>query len=293
MRRDTTRGPIVKVKNMTELLAGKVAIVTGGTSGIGLATVERFVAEGAKVAIADIQDDLGASIVDRLGDATLYVHTDVTDEAAIEALVASTVTQFGKLDVIYNNAGAQGDPSTLLEVGAEGFDKTMALLLRSVVLGHKYAARQFQAQGTGGSIITTASAAALQGGWSAAGYTIAKHALIGVVRTAVAELAPLGIRSNAIAPGIIMTPIMARSFGVPMDQAEEFADFLAERLGSTQPLGRVGYADDIAKVATFLASDLSDYVTGAVIPVDGGATAVTQGTFATEVVAAAQEYSSR
>lgn len=278
---------------MTGLLEGKVAVVTGGTSGIGLATVERFVAEGAKVTIGDIQDDLGASIADRLGENVLYVHTDVTDEAAIEALVAAAVDRFGKLDIIYNNAGAQGDPSTILDVESEGFDKTIALLTRSVLLGHKYAARQFQAQGTGGSIISTASAAGLQGGWSAAGYTIAKHAIVGIVRQAVAELAPLGIRSNAIAPGIIMTPIMARTFGVPVEEAEPFADFLADRLGSTQPLGRTGTADDIAKVATFLASDLAAYVTGVTIPVDGGATAVTQGTFATDVVAAADEYNKR
>jgi NAD(P)-dependent dehydrogenase (short-subunit alcohol dehydrogenase family) len=278
---------------MTGLLDGKVAIVTGGLSGIGLASVERFVAEGAKVAIADIQDEVGASTAERFGDAAMYVHADVTDEASIEALVAATVERFGKLDVMYNNAGAGGDPASIIDLGSDGFDRTIALLTRSVLLGHKYAARQFQAQGTGGSIVSTASAAGLQGGWSAAGYTIAKHAVVGIVHQAVAELAPLGIRSNAIAPGIIMTPIMARTFGVPMDQAVPFADFLAERLGATQPIGRTGRAEDIAKVATFLASDLSDYVTGVTIPVDGGATAVTQGSFATDVVAAAAEYNAR
>lgn len=278
---------------MSDLLTGKVAIVTGGTSGIGLASAERFLAEGAKVVVADIQDELGAALEAKHPDALAYVHTDVTDEAAIEALVAAAVARFGKLDVMFNNAGAQGDPSSILEIGSAGFDKTIALLTRSVLLGHKYAARQFQAQGTSGSIVTTASAAALQGGWSAAGYTIAKHAVVGIVRQAVAELAPLGIRSNAIAPGIIMTPIMARSFGVPLEEAEPFAEFLAERLGGTQPLGRVGYPDDIAKVAAFLASDLSGYMTGVVVPVDGGATAITQGTFASEVVTAAQEYTSR
>jgi NAD(P)-dependent dehydrogenase (short-subunit alcohol dehydrogenase family) len=275
---------------MSGLLDGKVAIVTGGTSGIGLASVERFVASGAKVAIADIQDDLGEQIASRLGDAVVYVSTNVLDDDAIGALVATTVERFGKLDVMFNNAGAQGDPSTILDVTSEGFDRTLALLTRSVVLGHKHAARQFRAQGSGGSIISTASAAGLQGGWSAAGYTVAKHAVVGVVRQAVAELAPLGIRSNAIAPGVIMTPIMARTFGVPVEEAENFAAFLGEKLGSTQPIGRVGQADDVAKVATFLASDLSDYVTGVTIPVDGGATAVTQGTFAQDVVAAAAEY---
>lgn len=277
---------------MPGLLNGKVAIVTGGTSGIGLASVERFIAEGAKVAIADIQDDLGRAVADRLGSNALYVHTDVTDESAIEALVSETVGAFGQLDVMFNNAGAQGDPSSMLDATSQGFDKTIALLTRSVLLGHKFAARQFQAQGTAGSIITTASAAGLQGGWSAAGYTIAKHAVVGVIRQAVAELAPLGIRSNAIAPGIIMTPIMARSFGVPLEKSEEFVAFLAKRLDSTQPIGRVGWPEDIAKVALFLASDLSEYVTGVTVPVDGGATAITQGTFATEVVTAAAEFTS-
>lgn len=278
---------------MTGLLEGKIAIVTGGTSGIGLAAVERFVAEGAKVAVADIQDELGGSVAERFGDSVLYVHTDVTDESAIEALVAATVERFGKLDVIYNNAGAGGDPSPILEIGSAGFDKTIALLTRSVLLGHKYAARQFVKQGTGGSIITTTSAAGLQGGWASVGYTVAKHAVTGIVRQAVAELAPLGIRSNAIAPGIIMTPLMARGFGMPSEEAVPFANFLAERLASKQPLQRTGTADDIAKVATFLASDLACYVTGATIPVDGGATAITLGTFATDVVAAAKEYSQR
>ncbi|MFD7508745.1 SDR family NAD(P)-dependent oxidoreductase [Streptomyces sp. NPDC059853] len=278
---------------MSALLENKVAIVTGGSSGIGEATVERYVAEGAKVTIADIQDDAGEALARRLGERALYVRTDVTDEAAIENVVARTAGHFGRLDIMFNNAGAQGDPSPITEIGAEGFTRTLDLLTRSVILGHKYAARQFQAQDGPGAIISTASAAALQGGWSAAGYTVAKHAVVGVVHQAVAELAPLGIRSNAIAPGIIMTPIMARSFGVPMTEAVEFTSFLAERLGGSQPLGRVGTGDDIARVAVFLGSDLAQFVTGAVIPVDGGATSVTQGTFAVDVAAAAEEYNAR
>ncbi len=278
---------------MSELLAGKVAIVTGGASGIGLASAELFVAEGAKVVVADIQDDLGAALEAKYDGALAYVHTDVTDEAAIAALVASTVERFGRLDVMYNNAGAGGDPSPLMELGAQGFDKTMALLTRSVVLGHKYAARQFQAQGGGGSIITTVSAAGLAGGWAPAGYTIAKHALVGVVRQAVAELAPLGIRSNGIAPGIIMTPIMASPFGIGPDEQDEFLDYLGKYLGPGQPIGRIGQPEDIARVALFLASDLADFVTGAVIPVDGGATAVTQNTFAADIGAANEAYQAR
>ncbi|WP_072804210.1 SDR family NAD(P)-dependent oxidoreductase [Rhodococcoides yunnanense] len=275
---------------MTKLLEGKVAVVTGGTSGIGRGIVERFVAEGAKVVIADIRDE-GAAIARDLGDAAAYTHTDVTDEGSVRDSISFAVKQFGRLDVMVNNAGAQGDPSSILEADADGFDRTVALLARSVLLGHKYSAAQFIEQGSKGSIVSTGSAASLQGGWSTVGYTAAKHAVVGLVRQAAAELGPHGIRSNAIAPGIIMTPIMSRTFGVEDARSEEFIEFLAARLGPSQPSLRVGYPADVAAVAAFLASDLSEYVSGAVIPVDGGATSVTLGTFASDVVAAAGEFS--
>ncbi|MEU2615173.1 SDR family oxidoreductase [Micromonospora sp. NPDC007271] len=278
---------------MADRLKGKVAVITGAASGIGRGGAELFVAEGAKVVAADINDELGAALQKEYAGSLVYVHTDVTSEADIAAAVDTAVSEFGKLDIMFNNAGAQGDPSPLIEIGSEGFDKTIALLTRSVVLGHKYAARQFQRQGTGGSIVSTASAAGLQGGWSAAGYTIAKHAVVGVVRQAVVEFAPLGIRSNAIAPGIIRTPIMARSFGVPPDQADAFSDFLEEKLGASQPIGRLGLPSDIAEAALWLASDASSFVTGIVLPVDGGATAAYAGGFAADVVAAANEFTTR
>ena len=274
-------------------LTDKVAIITGGTSGIGLASVELFVAEGAKVVVGDIQDDLGAALEKKHEGNVVYVRTDVTDDAAVEAMVATAVEKFGKLDVIFNNAGAAGDPAAIVDLGAEGFDKTLALLTRSVASGHKHAARQFQKQGTGGSIISTASAAAIQGGWASAGYTIAKHAVVGLVRQATAELAPLGIRSNAIAPGIIMTPIMARSFGIPMEKSEEFVSLLSERLADSQPIGRVGVPEDIAEAAVFLASDSSSFITGVTLSVDGGATAVTQSGFAPIAAQAAADFQAR
>jgi NAD(P)-dependent dehydrogenase (short-subunit alcohol dehydrogenase family) len=274
----------------TGLLAGKVSVITGAASGIGLATAQRFVAEGANVVIGDIQDEIGAAAAGTLGDAAAYAHADVTVESDIEGLVDTAVSRFGRLDVFVNNAGAQGDPAPIMELTAAGFDRTLALLTRSALLGHKYAARQFQLQGGPGAIVTTASVAALQAGWSTAGYTIAKHALVGLVRQAVTELAPLGIRSNAIAPGIITTPLMARTFGVEPFQSDAFTDFLGEQLGPTQPMGRLGTAEDVAGVAAFLASDLSRYVNGVVIPVDGGATATTLGTFATDVVTAAEQF---
>lgn len=275
---------------MAGRLEGKVAVVTGAASGIGRASAELFVREGAKVVAADIDDAQGTELERAHGGSLVYAHTDVTNEDDIAGAIATAVQRFGRLDIMFNNAGAQGDPSPLTDITPDGFDKTLALLTRSVVLGHKHAARQFEAQGGGGSIVSTASAAGLQGNWSAAGYTIAKHAVVGVVRQAVTELGPKGIRSNAIAPGIIRTPIMARSFGVPLEKAEEFSAFLDEKLGPDQPIGRLGVAEDIAEAALWLASDASAFVTGIVLPVDGGATSAYQGTFATAVVDAAKEF---
>lgn len=278
---------------MTQFLTDQVAIVTGGTSGIGLATVERFVSAGARVMIADIQDEAGAELVARLGDTVAYQRTDVTRESAIADVVDATVERFGRLDIMFNNAGAQGDPNALLDIEQEGFEKTLSLLTSSVMFGHKHAARQFRAQGTGGAIISTASAAAVQGGLSSVGYTVAKHAVIGVVRQAVAELSPLGIRSNAIVPGVIMSPIMPRTFGIPDEQAEDFSAFLGEWMARSQPLGRTGTPDDIARAALFLASELGEFVTGAVLPVDGGMTAVNQGTFLADLGTARAEFERR
>lgn len=275
---------------MKSLLTDKVAIVTGGTSGIGLATVRTFVEQGAKVVVADIQDSAGAYLEKELGTNIAYVHTDVTVDEDVEAAVSAAVTRFGRLDIMFNNAGASGDTASLIELTADGFDRTIALLTRSVVLGHKYSAQQFVKQGTGGSIISTASAAGLQAGWSAAGYTIAKHAVVGAVRSAAVELGPYQIRSNAIAPGIIMTPIMAKAFGVPVDEADAFIEFLAERTATVQPIGRVGRPEDIANAALFLASDQSELVTGVVLPVDGGATIAAGGNFGEKAAKAAQDY---
>ena len=169
----------------------------------------------------------------------------------------------------------------------------MSLVARSVLLGHKYAARQFESQGTGGVIVSTASTASLQGGWSASGYTVAKHAVVGIIRQAALELAPLGIRSNAVAPGVIMTSIQARSYGIPLNQTADYQDFLNTTVGIKHPMGRFGTPDDVAKVATFLASDLSSYVNGVVIPVDGGSTAFVPDSYVSEFPAATKRFLGR
>lgn len=271
-------------------LEGKVAVITGGVSGIGLGTVELFVTEGAKVAVGDIQDDLGKALQDRFGGDVIYVHTDVTREAAIGALVNAAVETFGKLDIIFNNAGAGGDMSPMTDLGEEGFNRTLALLVNSVMFGHKHAANQFIKQGTGGAIISTASAAGLQGGWSGAAYTVAKHAVTGIVRQAAAELGPHGIRSNAICPGVIMTPIMANTFGVPAQEATEFEGYLSEKIGTIVPSRRAGFPNDIAEAALYLGSDGSDYVNGVLLPVDGGSTGVVTGPFSKVMIDSAAEF---
>ncbi|MEV7761990.1 SDR family NAD(P)-dependent oxidoreductase [Curtobacterium flaccumfaciens] len=275
---------------MSALLDGKVAVITGGVGGIGAATAQEFIAAGADVVIADIADDAGQELAERLGDHAAYVHADVTDEASVEALVAAAVDRFGRLDVMYNNAGATGDPAAVVDLSASAFDSLMALDVRSVLLGHKYAARQFRAQASGGSIITTASVAGIQGGWSSVGYTTAKHAVLGIMRQAALELGPHGIRSNAVAPGVVMTAIQAKAFGVPLDHAASFNDHIVDRLGSQQPMGRFGLPSDIARAAVFLASDLSEYVNGVVLPVDGGASAFTQSSFADDMTAVTEQF---
>jgi NAD(P)-dependent dehydrogenase (short-subunit alcohol dehydrogenase family) len=271
-------------------LDGKVAVITGGASGIGLAAVELFVAEGARVVIADLDDAAGAAVVERLGDTTGYIHTDVTKEADVAASVALAVERFGKLDVMYNNAGAGGDPSPIADLTEQGFERTMALLVRSVLWGHKHAILQFRAQKSAGAIVTTDSAAGLQPGWGAASYTIAKHAVIGIVREAAAEVAAEGIRVNAVAPGITRTPIMPRTFGVPMERGAEFLEYLDEKAGVTQPMLRMARPEEIANAALWLASDRSSYVTGHTIPVAGGATDFYAGDFGVQAAAAAQSF---
>ena len=178
----------------------------------------------------------------------------------------------------------------MIDLPAAALDRSLALLTRSVLSGHQHAARQFRNQGTGGSIITTASVASLQGGWSSAAYTISKHAVIGIIHQATAELSPLGVRSNAICPGVIMTPIMARAFGVPLERSEEFLRFLAKRFAKAHPIGRVGFPRDIADAAVFLAGDCSTFITGVALAVDGGAMAVNMGTFGADAALATQEF---
>ncbi len=253
---------------MSGRLNEKVALITGGCSGIGLATVERFIAEGAFCLVADVQDDKGAILEARFPGRAVYRHCDVTNEADIEAAVATATHSFGGLDVAFNNAGAGGATAHITDLDASDWDATMSLLLRGPMLGIKHAARAMMARG-GGSIINTASIAAFEAGWGTA-YGVAKAGVVHLSKLAAAELAVHKIRVNAICPGVIVTPIFGVAVGMPRNVADQMAGSLKEAAANMQPIRRAGLPEDIAAAALYLASDDAAFVTGTHLLVDGG-----------------------
>jgi len=256
---------------MTGRLDGKVAVITGGCSGIGLGTVELFVAQGAKVIAADMQAEKGEMLEKRFPDQVRFAPCDVTHESQIAAAVALAQDAFGGLDILFNNAGHGGAPNGVTDMTAEGWDATFALLVRAPVLGMKHALPLMLARG-GGSVINTASIAGLQAGFGPLAYSTAKAAVIHMSKCAAAELSPLKIRVNAICPGLIATSIFGASMGLPREVADQMAARVAEVGPKIQPIPKAGLPDDIARAALYLASDDSEFVTGTHIVVDGGIT---------------------
>lgn len=256
---------------MSGRLEGKVALITGGCSGIGLGTVELFVAEGAQVVAADLQADKGAALEARFKDKVRFAKCDVTQEADIEAAVQLAASAFGGLDILFNNAGAGGTMGGVEDMSAAEWDRTFALLVRGPMLGMKHAVPAMKARG-GGSIINTASIAGLQAGWGPLAYSTAKCAVIHLSKVASAELAPQRIRVNAICPGLIATSIFGASLGLPIAVADQMAARVAEVAPAMQPIPKAGVPDDIAQMALFLGSDASAFVTGGHFVVDGGIT---------------------
>ncbi|MCS7079198.1 MAG: glucose 1-dehydrogenase [Chloracidobacterium sp.] len=250
-------------------LDGKVAVVTGAASGIGEATARLFHAEGAKVVLSDIQDERGADIAAELGDRAAYCHADVTREEEIAALVDFAVSHFGALDVMFNNAGAQGVSAPIAETPVAGFDQTVALLLRSVFLGMKHAARVMAPRRTGG-IISTASVAGLRTGHAPHIYSACKAAVIHLTRSVAMELAEQGIRVNCVCPGFIATGIFGNAFGLPPETSRALAPLMAPMQVNAQPLRHAGQPIDIAQAVLWLASDDARFVTGHALVVDGG-----------------------
>ncbi len=258
---------------MSGQLEGKVAVVTGGASGIGEATVRQFVAQGAQVVIADLQEGPGEDLADELGDAARFVRADVALEAEVAAAIAAAVDGFGRLDVLYNNAGFVGATGPLETTTADEYDRTMDVLLKSVFFGIKHAAPLMKAQRSG-SIISTSSVCGLTAGIGTHLYTVAKAGVIMLTKTAALELADWQVRVNAVCPGYVATPLAAGGSLTQLgrETAEERLATSRERMALSQPIGRMGEAADIATLVTFLASDASSWITGTAQVIDGGLT---------------------
>ena len=252
-------------------LDGKIAVVTGGCSGIGRATVERFVAEGGRVLLADINDDAGGEIARGFGEVVRYRHCDVMQEADIAATMQAAVDAFGGLDIVFNNAGAGGAPLPIEEMTGEAWDATQALLLRSVALGIRYAVPHLRARG-GGAIVNTASIAGLHAGYSRIAYAVAKAGVVHLTKVAAADLARYRIRVNAICPGYIMTNIFNASIGASGEAAARVDAALRETAPDVQPVRIPGSPRHIADACVFLASDEAEFVNGTHLVVDGGLT---------------------
>ncbi len=259
---------------MVNELNGKVAIVTGGASGIGAGIVEKFLAEGARVVIADIERERGEDFAATLGDDALFRSTDVSDPDQVGALVATTVETFGGLDVMVNNAGISSKMHrSFLEDDLADFQRVMAVNVLGVMAGTRDAARQM-ATSSGGSIINMSSIGGIQAGGGVMAYRASKAAVIQFSKSAAIELAYYDVRVNCIAPGNIPTPILASSAsGKTPEEIEHFERVIREQMRADRPLQREGTPEDVAEAALYLAGDRSRYVTGTVLRVDGGTAA--------------------
>ena len=258
---------------MTGRLEGKVAVITGGASGIGRASALRFLEQGARVVIADLNVEQARETLERAAaiapdEHARLVRCDVSQEADVMSLVQHAQDAFGRIDCMFNNAGLPGAVGPLTEVAVDDWDRTFAVMVRGVFLGIKHAAPIMRAHG--GSIINTASIAALNAGAGPAAYSSCKAAVVGLTRSAALELAPLRIRVNALCPGLILTPLLERGH-----EGE-----LPEVLSKAQPWPEPGLPEHIADAALFLASDDSRFVTGEALVVDGGISARGPGVFA-------------
>ena len=255
-------------------LDGKVAIVTGGSSGIGERIVELFVEQGAKVVVAARRQEEGAALEKRLG--VRFIRTDVSSESDVKTMVDQTVKWFGRVDCLVNNAGVPSPMVSITEIDVPTIDQLLAVNVRGVLLGIKHVAPVMLAQ-KAGSIINIGSIAGLRGGASGHIYSATKAAVQSITRSAGAELGEKGIRVNTISPGAIVTGIFAKNAGVEASKADRLTDVIKGAFATLQPIPRAGMPEDIAQAAVFLAGDGSSFINGQDIVVDGGMTSVTRG----------------
>lgn len=254
-------------------LDGKVAVVTGAASGIGRGLAERFVAEGARVVIADVETDRGEALARSLGANAVFRQTDVSEPEQVGALVSGAVETFGGLHVMVNNAGISSPLRKLLDDDLSDFHRVMGVNVLGVMAGTRDAARHMAEHG-GGSIINITSIGGIQAGGGVMIYRASKAAVIQFTKAAAIELAYHEIRVNAIAPGNIPTPILGKSgTGMDPEQLKQFEARIRETMREDRPLKREGTPDDVAEAALYFATDRSRYVTGTVLPVDGGTVA--------------------
>ena len=248
---------------MSGRLENKVAVITGGASGIGEGTVRRFVAEGAKCVIADIQYERAGELAEELGENAVAFSVDVADESQVKATVEFAVSEFGQLDIMFNNAGILGSVGPISEIDGDGWLRTIDVLLNSVFYGIKHAAKVMIKQGSG-SIINTASTAGVRAGLGPHVYTAAKHGVVGLSQSVATELGPHGVRVNVIAPGGTISGLTARLVSGDHENLEKASTII----GAHNPLRRAGRPEDIANAVLYLASDEASFTTGAVLVVD-------------------------
>lgn len=247
---------------------GKVAIVTGGGSGIGAASARALSAQGANVAVVDVDFAAAEKVVDSMENPAIAIRADVGNENEVSNYIAETVDAYGKVDFHHLNAGIVGSLTSLTQTSTEEFDRVVAVNLRGVFLGIRDAFRQFGAQRTGGAIVVTSSIAGLRGSHDLLPYQASKHGTLGLVKGAAMLGGPHQIRVNAVAPGLVPTSLFSDTSG------ETGAGSDMEQRSTTVPLRRVGSPEEIASVVAFLLSDEAAYVNGAVVPVDGGSAQV-------------------
>ncbi|MBI3249796.1 MAG: SDR family oxidoreductase [Deltaproteobacteria bacterium] len=252
---------------MAGLVQGKVAVVTGGSSGIGRATALIFAREGAKVVVADVLVDGGEETVRMIaaaGGEAVFVKTDMAKAADVEAMVQKAVSTYGRLDCAHNNAGIEGATGRTADYKEADWDRVIQINLTGVWLCMKYEIQQMLKQG-GGAIVNTASDAGLLGVPQMPAYVASKHGVVGLTKTAALEYAKSGIRVNAVCPGVIKTPMVDRITGLRPGRAE--------RMTAAEPVGRMGKPEEIGEAVVWLCSEAASFVTGLPMPVDGGVAA--------------------